>query len=243
MRVLGIETATAICAAAVVEHGRTLAEQSIEAPHIHSERLMSLIDQSLHSAGVDVSAIDGLAISIGPGSFTGLRIGLSVAKGLAYAVGKPIVAVPTLEALSYCAVKHGAGEDDQFILPMIDARRDEVYAGLYRWRRGKLEEVIPPRSLILKDYEELLPVSNKRVVITGNGTEKFQQYVLKNNVQETLRFVFPRKDSGRCSAVTVALLGEEKLTLGEVSDVSTLEPLYVKDFHTLVKTQHPAVTL
>src|SRR5712692_6734191 len=100
MIVLGIETATAVCGAAIVEDAGVRAEASIEAEHIHSEKLISLIDEALNRATIPFSSIDSVAVSIGPGSFTGLRIGLSVAKGLVYAGGKSLAAVSTLEALA-----------------------------------------------------------------------------------------------------------------------------------------------
>ena len=100
MIVLGIETATAVCAVALVDDDVVRAERRYEIPQAHSEKLMECVDDCLKSAGLALSSIDGIAISIGPGSFTGLRIGLSVAKGLAFATDKPVVGVPTLEALA-----------------------------------------------------------------------------------------------------------------------------------------------
>src|SRR5258706_14324961 len=100
MKILGIESATVVCAAAIIENGCVRSERTLIAPRIHSEKIISLIDESLDDANITPTELEGVAVSIGPGSFTGLRIGLSVAKGLAYALDKPIVAVPTLEALA-----------------------------------------------------------------------------------------------------------------------------------------------
>ncbi len=136
MIVLGIETATAVCAVALVDDDVVRAERRYEIPQAHSEKLMECVDDCLKSAGLILSSIDGIAISIGPGSFTGLRIGLSVAKGLAFAAGKPLVGVPTLEALALQPVRKDIGEADDVIVPMIDARRDEVYTAIFR-RHGQ----------------------------------------------------------------------------------------------------------
>src|SRR5512141_577989 len=140
MTLLGIETATTVCAAAVVRDGAVLAEELVDERNVHAERLMGMIDVAFRRSGVGLPAMDGIAVSIGPGSFTGLRIGLSVAKGLAYASGKPIVPVPTLRGLAQKAIDTVGADGFQGVLPLLDARRGDVYCALYRMGDGDLHE-------------------------------------------------------------------------------------------------------
>lgn len=125
--ILAIETATEVCAAALVENGRTISERAVTERNIHSERLLQLIDDMLKEAGVPPSGLSAVAVSIGPGSFTGLRIGLSTAKGLALALGIPIVPVPTLDAVAEEFRQYGEGN----FCAMIDAKREESFFAFY----------------------------------------------------------------------------------------------------------------
>lgn len=140
MRVLGIDTATAIACVAVVSDDAVI-EQHQPMASSHARTLLPLIDEVLAAGSASLDVIDLLAVSIGPGSFTGLRIGLSIAKGLALAAAKPIVGVPTLRA--YAAA---VGERPGTVWPLLDARKGEVYAAGYRWRAGELEEVAVPAA-------------------------------------------------------------------------------------------------
>jgi len=240
MTVLAIETATAVCAAAVVAGGKVLSEFELNAPRVHSEKLVALIDRALAAASVKFGAIDGIAVSIGPGSFTGLRIGLSVAKGLAYAWTKPLAAVPTLEALAWEAARSGVVHHRGLILPMIDARRDEVYVAGYRYDDGKLEERIAAQSMTM---EELVPIvrDNEYLVITGDGAKKFNDFLQGTYPKHASRIPLPVDERFQCKASAVGLIGERQLLNGNAANLETLEPMYVKDFHTLLKTQHSTV--
>lgn len=241
MTVLGIETATAVCGASVVQDGNVLSEKFIESQHIHSEKLMMIIDETLKASQRSLEQHDGIAISIGPGSFTGLRIGLSTAKGLSYACEKPLVAVPTLFGLAYNARIHHIATNGQTILPMIDARRNEVYCALYRNDVAAVIEIESSRAKTVEHIEEL--VNNAaNILIVGDGAEKFQQYLMTTNEHYRQKFTFPQREKRICSAAAIALLGEEKLRAGECADTASLEPLYVKDFYTLIKTQHATVS-
>ena len=242
MNVLGIETATAICATAVVAGEDLLAECSLEAPQVHSERLLPLIDECLRKAKLELSRIDGIATSIGPGSFTGLRIGLSVAKGLAFASGKPLVAVPTLEALAYEVCRRGEVQSGTCILPLLDARRDEVYCALYRWEGNSLSECRQAAALRLQDIGSILP-RDANVIAAGNGLEKFMSYLSSSGNSGSRIGAAVRPVHCRCSAAAVAVLGSARLHRGEVAEIESLEPMYVKDFCTVAKPQRTQVIL
>jgi tRNA threonylcarbamoyladenosine biosynthesis protein TsaB len=237
MKVLGIETATAVCAAALLSDGRIAAEEAIASPQAHSEKLLILVDRCLRHSGVSLRSLDLIAVSIGPGSFTGLRIGLSSAKGLAAAADLPLVAVPTLHALAWkgCMSRllpAGGG----FVFPMIDARRDEVYCALYRTAGGTPEELLSARAATVKECAAIVPREGI-VLFLGDGAEKF----IRSAAPEE-RFLVPPEEFRRASASSVAFLGEQMFSRGMRADLASLEPLYVKDFYTLVTTQHREVT-
>lgn len=126
MRILALETATSACTVAVVRAGSLLTELTLQVPRAHSTRLMPLVAQAIEESGIPKQELDGIAVGIGPGSFTGLRIGLATAKGLAWALNKPCVGVPTLKAMAY-----GTGAQMGLVVPMLDAKRGEVFAGIY----------------------------------------------------------------------------------------------------------------
>lgn len=131
MIVLGLETATNVCGVALIGGDRVLAEFSTSGRLTHSQRLMPLVEQALREAGVDRGQLDGIAVSAGPGSFTGLRIGLATAKGLGYALERPVLPIPTLDALAF-----NVWAWPGLICPLLDARKDQVYAALYHGAGG-----------------------------------------------------------------------------------------------------------
>ena len=231
MTVLSIETATAVCGVALVRDGTTLLEQSLEARHLHAERLLGMIDRTLGEAALTVREPDGIAVSIGPGSFTGLRIGLSVAKGLVFGLGKPLAAVPTLEALAWRLVTGSASEAPRYILATLDARRDEVYCQLFNHTGPGLQAAGEPEDLSVAAVVARL--RGKQVLLTGDGAEKVLSAAPANS---GLSCVEP--DLRRCSAATVGLLGERLLQSGRGSDPATLEPRYVKEFFLRTRTSH-----
>jgi tRNA threonylcarbamoyladenosine biosynthesis protein TsaB len=237
MTVLAIETATAVCAAAIASGGKLRSEKKLDLPHVHSEKLIALIEGALDDARVEPQDVDGIAVSIGPGSFTGLRIGLSVAKGLASAWSKPIVAVPTLEALAYSALSLFRATGGEFIVPMIDARRNDVYAAVYRVKNGIPEERSPSQALPLEEFGDFIRDADT-VLVVGDGAVKCREFLTKSNSRQDSRVLFPADGKSSCSASTVAFIGEHMLKDGRRADLESLEPLYVKEFHTLVQTQH-----
>ena len=241
MKVLSVETSTAICGTAVVEEGQVRAERWIEAPRIHSEKLLSLVDEVLASTHTELQNVDGIAVAIGPGSFTGLRIGLSVAKGLAFAVDTRLVAVPTLEALAWNVVRRNLVGQDQYILPMIDARRDEVYTALYYYKDGTLNELRKPHAALMGEIGTMIP-GCEPVMVTGDGAGKFLQHCAAAGGKNPSRFTAPPRDQCLCSPAMVGLLGERKLIHGEApGEIASLEPLYVKGFEMPVTPQHLGV--
>jgi tRNA threonylcarbamoyladenosine biosynthesis protein TsaB len=148
MRVLSIDTATRCCSVAVRVEDQTVVELATVSSRTHTAHLMTLVRQALELAGVDLHRLDGLAVAIGPGSFTGLRIGISTAKGLAFAAGKPCVGVSSLEALAFACLPW-----PHPICALMDARKGDVYAGIFRDLGGHLErigdeQVLAPEAIL-----------------------------------------------------------------------------------------------
>ena len=229
MTVLGIETATDVCAAAVARDGRVLHESFLQESHVHAEMLMSQIDQVLNPLEKGIHGVDGIAVSIGPGSFTGLRIGLSVAKGLAWSMEKKLVAVPTLRALARRAVDEGGFSLPVLVLPVLDARRDEVYCQLFQADARGLVPLWTERVMTLDLLCTML--GERDVVVTGEAALKLCRY----SEQRTKAVVHLRslpREIARCSAAIIALEGEMELRRGNHIEPATVEPLYMKEFQT-----------
>jgi len=236
MIILGIETATAICGAAVVDDITVLAESQVVEPHVHSEQLLSMIDQSLKSTVGSLDSVDAIAISVGPGSFTGLRIGLSVAKGLAFTANKKIIAVPTLFALAWRAVYEGYAEENDYILPMIDARRDEVYTALYRYRSRQLQYCTAPSVKTISHLSNEMGALGRTVVL-GDGTQKFLRVLQEDENDKMSQYIIPSEEHRTCSASTVAQVAHAHAEQYTVSEIAVLEPYYIKEFYTTLKQQ------
>ena len=235
MSILAIETSTTICAVAIVSNGRVIAEQTLSEPQAHSEQLLGLVDKVLSVKAIERNSLDAVAVSIGPGSFTGLRIGLSVAKGLCFAWDKPIIAVPTLTALAWNCKCYSIGEDGDFILPMIDARRNEAYAALFQLKSGEIIEV-QPAQVVTIDTCVNWASQHKRIIVLGDAITKFLHTLEQQNQPKSMLIV-PQEEYRISCAASVGLLGEQLLAKGVTANVASLEPHYIKEFVTVAQPQ------
>lgn len=225
MKLLGIETATLVCGTAIVEDGVVLAEEFIERKNAHAENIMARVNGVFRSSGVRLSELDAIAVSIGPGSFTGLRIGLSVAKGLCYSADKPLVAVSTLYALARRALQSGKVAT-RYLLPAIDARRDEVYAQLFRVNDNLLESGWAQQDVSIAELAYRL--NGLPVSVTGDARGK----IVANERMRMLNVV--PDEFALCRGGIIAIVGEEMARRGEIVDPMPAEPLYLKAFYSLV---------
>ncbi len=218
MRILAIETSTMLGGAAVMDSGAgLLAEVRVNVKAAHSERLMSEVDYVLAQASCAVQDMDALAVATGPGSFTGLRIGLSTAKGLAFAAGLPVVAVPTLEAFASCF------PHSEFpVCPLLDARKKEVYAALFVHKGGALKKLMPETAIKASELAEGLS-GHRAVLFTGQGADIYREELTRVMGD---RAVFAPAMAPSPSAV--ARLGLEKALRGEFSDPAALSPFYIR---------------
>ena len=174
---LHIETATEVCSVALSEGDRLLAVCESDDGNSHSKNLLPYIDKACQAAGITLQDIDGVSVSVGPGSYTGLRIGVSTAKGIAYSLNVPVMAVGTLEsiangALSECDLWKESPTSPFQIVPMIDARRMEVFTARYD---GELKEIAAPSALIVDEHAYDEPLSQGIVVFCGNGMPKCRE--------------------------------------------------------------------
>ena len=166
--ILNLETATTVCSVAIAKNGQLLSLKEINGDYTHAENLTGFIEHVFHESGMSLKDLDAISISKGPGSYTGLRIGVSTAKGLCYSLDKPLIAINTLEHSAYgCSIKNGSA--DALFCPMIDARRMEVYCAVY----DKANNLIRPTTAEIIDehsFTELL--ENQPVYFFGDGAEK-----------------------------------------------------------------------
>lgn len=216
--ILSLDTATLVSSVALVHNEKLVAELTVQTKKTHSEMLMPHIEQVMALAGVHKCDLKLVAVSIGPGSFTGLRIGLATAKALAYALAIPIVGVSTLEALAYNCPVPGA-----LLAPMLDAQKGNVYQALYRWEKKELLEVMPARVISFDQAVAELGAGNQPALILGEvavmNSEKLSE--MSNPMAAAAHVVMPR-------AASVALLAQKKHGEGIYHDPMTLEPLYIR---------------
>jgi tRNA threonylcarbamoyladenosine biosynthesis protein TsaB len=212
--ILNIETATKNCSVALAKDGKTIVYKEIaEEGYSHAERLHVFIEEIIKEAGITLNDLSAIAVSQGPGSYTGLRIGVSAAKGLCYALDVPLIAVDTLQALaSQVTISSG------LIIPMIDARRMEVYSAVfapnYELKREVLAEIITENSF--EDLEETL-------YFVGDCAEKCKSVLTKENYIFLDEIVYP-------SAKEMSAISFEKFKISDTVDVAYFEPYYLKDF-------------
>lgn len=219
MSILAIDTASSVSSVAVASEGKLQAEVTVEAGRTHSETLLSHIEGALSFAGVERSALTGVAVSIGPGSFTGLRIGLATAKAIAYGLGIPLVGVSTLAALALAVPV-----PDVHTLALMDAQKGNAYAGLYEWRAGSLHEVRPVRVAPLAEAIAEVADMGKPVLLTGELVMKKRERL--GNLPENVTLAPAHLLTARASHV--AWLGIARLAAGECDDLMTLEPFYIR---------------
>lgn len=227
MTVLGIDTATRVCSAAVIRDGTIRAERSETAPQRHAELLLPFVDEVMAQAKMRQLDLNAVAVSIGPGSFTGLRIGLSVAKGIAVGMGIPIIPVPTLGAAAFRVLSSDADCED--VVVILPARRTEYYFGRYR-RGAKIPELTSGIQVYTTSKLFEVLCENIPDTVAGEGIERVLNEIEMSSpetgeVMEKIRKSYDYKLHIVTAAAT-GLMSEYY----DAADVSSLQPLYVKEF-------------
>lgn len=213
--ILNIETATKVCSVALAKDGEVIQLKEMKSEkYSHSEHLTLFIEEVMTKGQFKYTDLDAIAVSQGPGSYTGLRIGTSTAKGLCYAIEKPLIAIHSLQALA-----HLVSPQTDFIIPMFDARRMEVYSAIYDSEGKALSEV---QAVVVDEasYSEVL--DKGQVLFVGPGAEKCQSAIQHPNAQFDLTI--------EVSAKGMAILAENKLNEELFEDVAYFEPFYLKEF-------------
>ncbi len=195
MLLLAIDTTTTVCSVAVGEEGKLLAEYLLNIKKTHSQRLMPLVISLLKDSDVGRSNLEGIAVAVGPGSFTGIRIGVATARGLAQGLGIPLIGVNTLEALAGIGASYPA-----LLCPLLDARREQVYTAVYRGGGPDLEEVEPPQALSLVELARRLRSHGDEVFFLGDNLPAFRK-VLEPALPEQYRQMPLSASLNRASSV------------------------------------------
>ncbi|WP_353082985.1 tRNA (adenosine(37)-N6)-threonylcarbamoyltransferase complex dimerization subunit type 1 TsaB [Flavobacterium sp.] len=212
--ILNIETATKNCSVSIAANGKTLVCKEIsELGYSHAEKLHLFIQDVIQEAAISFSQLSAIAVSQGPGSYTGLRIGVSAAKGLSYALQIPLISVDTLLALA-----HEVSENDGLIIPMIDARRMEVYSAIFDSNKQKIREV---QAEIISE-ESFAAISDK-IYFIGDSNEKVKSVLTKSNFVFLDAIQYP-------SAKEMSTISYQKYLEKDFEDVAYFEPYYLKDF-------------
>jgi tRNA threonylcarbamoyladenosine biosynthesis protein TsaB len=215
--ILSIETSTSVCSVALHENSRLIAVIEIHQEYSHASKLGVLVKEVMRLSEIKVDRINAVALSSGPGSYTGLRIGTSLAKGLCYSLDIPLITVPTLQILA--AKVSGMQTSDAFLCPMIDARRMEVYCQLFDFN---LEQREPVKAIIVNEQSFEKYLDTKPVIFFGNGAMKCIPVI----VHENARFL----SDVNPSAVQLGELATKKFEQGDVEDLVHFVPHYLKEF-------------
>ena len=219
--ILLLETATDSCSVALSENSNIIAEKYINQPKAHASLLARYICDILEENNLTMEDCSAVAVSKGPGSYTGLRVGVSCAKGLCYGASKPLISVCTLATIAQRALDNNlyTGEGDFLIVPMIDARRMEVYTANFN---SKGEQLTPVEAKILDETSYAAELAAGPVLFTGNGAEKFKELVGDN----PNAFFAPQEPH----AAGMRVIAANKLEAEEFEDNAYFEPFYLKDF-------------
>lgn len=224
MKILALDSSGLVASAAVAEDDILLAEYTVNYKKTHSQTLLPMLDEICRMLELELSTVDAIAIASGPGSFTGLRIGSATAKGLALALEKPIVEVPTLEGLAYnfCGA-------EGVICPMMDARRGQVYTGIYESCSGvpgwELRPLWEQRAVDVGEALDRLNGLGRRVILTGDGVPVYRERIVE---QLQVPFAFAPSHLNRQRAASVAALGAVYLRMGRGICADDHQPEYLR---------------
>jgi|ERR1700757_842098 len=222
---LCIETATTICSVCITADDKILAHKEINNGFSHAENLHVFIQDVLKEANLSINQLNAVAISKGPGSYTGLRIGVSTAKGLCYALQIPLISIDTLQSMAYAIAS--TKKEDALYCPMLDARRMEVYCAIYD---KNVETITPVNALVVDEKSIDIFNLNKTIYFFGDGMPKVKQLLQNNNKALFIEDVVP-------SAKNMATLAFTKFLKKTFEDVAYFEPFYLKEFFTNAKIQ------
>lgn len=217
--ILALETSSKICSAALFENNQLLHKKEEGGEYSHAEKLAAFVEEILQISKVEYKELSAVAISKGPGSYTGLRIGTSTAKGICYALGIPLISIPTLQAMAFM-LKQSVNVGNALICPMIDARRMEVYTAIFDSGLNPIKET--SAEIVTEDFLDVF-LEEHKVFFCGDGSAK-AEHLLKAKTNAVF------STEGMPSAEGIGALAYEKFQHSQFEDVAYFEPFYLKDF-------------
>lgn len=220
MKILALDSSGIVASAAVWEDEAMLAEYTVNYKKTHSQTLLPMLDEIVKMTELDLNTIDAIAVAAGPGSFTGLRIGSATAKGLGLALKKPLLAVPTVEALAY-----NLYDTRGLICPIMDARRNQVYTGVYRFEDHRMVTVIDQEAVSITELLEQLEELGGEVIFLGDGVPVFRKIIAE---KLHMPYSFAPAHLGRQRAGAVASLGAVYYNEGKVQTAMEHNPDYLR---------------
>ncbi|HHY06282.1 MAG TPA: tRNA (adenosine(37)-N6)-threonylcarbamoyltransferase complex dimerization subunit type 1 TsaB [Clostridia bacterium] len=220
MLVLGIESSSPIASVALVSAQKLWGEMTLNIGLTHSEQLLPLIDDLLQQTKVNLVDLEGIAVSGGPGSFTGLRIGMATAKGLAQGLKLPLVSIPTLLALAFPQTGYFG-----LVSAVMNARRNEVYTALFRFSGNDYEQLEPYQAIHPQLWAEKLVAYQETVLLTGDGVSGYKD-IWRAALGD--KVVSPPPFLQIARGASVAWLGQQRLCKGDADDLFTLKPMYIR---------------
>ena len=220
MKMLGLDSSGLVASVAVVENDNLLGEYTVNYKKTHSQTLLPMLDEVARMIELDLNTIDAIAIAGGPGSFTGLRIGSATAKGLGLALEKPIISVPTVDALAYNLAGH-----QSLVCPLMDARRNQTYTGLYRFHGNDMETLREQCAVGIDEIVNCVNETGEPVVFLGDGVPVFSAYI-REHVTVPWTFAPAHMNKQRAGAVTA--LGMQYYAAGRYESAAEHAPEYLR---------------
>ncbi len=220
MKILGLDSSGLVASVAVVEDTELRGEYTINYKKTHSQTLLPMLDEVAKMIELDLETIDAIAVAGGPGSFTGLRIGSATAKGLGLALNKPLIHVPTVDALAYNLVGHR-----DMVCPLMDARRNQAYTGLYSFDGNAMQVLVEQCAVGIEEIIEKVNEHNRPVVFLGDGVPVFTSFIEEHC---KVPYIFAPAHMNKQRAGAVAVLGMEMLQNGKAESAAEHRPDYLR---------------
>lgn len=220
MKILALDSSGLVASVAIVEDENVIAEYTVNFKKTHSQTLLPMLDEIVKMTETDLETIDAIAVAKGPGSFTGLRIGTATVKGLGLALDKPVVGIPTVEGLAM-----NLYNTDALICPLMDARRNQVYTGIYKFNENEMDVVKEQIAIGIEEILEALNTLGQKVVFLGDGVP-----VYKSIIEEKLEvpYSFAPAHVNKQRAAAIAVRAFSYMEQGKSEDAKTFEPDYLR---------------
>jgi len=220
MKILAIDSSSLVATVAVIENDNMLAEYTVNYKKTHSQTLLPMLNEINKMIELDLKSIDAVAITSGPGSFTGLRIGSATAKGLGLALDCPLIAVPTVDGLAYNL--YGT---DKVICPMMDARRNQVYTGIYEFKKERLQIIEEQMAISIHEIIEKLNKRGREVIFLGDGVPVYKEVIVE---KMKVPYHFAPAHMNRQRAGAVGALATQYFTAGKTVNADEFAPDYLR---------------